>query len=626
MPKRYIILTITFLIFTFNVMSKAEKSSTRNNDNTIYLKAQDQNSKFNIIGTYKGLGLIKSSIIASGPDPNSEYIYSAYTYDSFEIVAVNTSTGNATIFSSPLKDESAVYGMIEGADKNIYLATCPSGHLMRINWETKSIDDLGKILISEQYIFGLTAGIDKKIYGCTYPNAKLFSYDVFTKKIEDLGRMDSTEMYARSISSSNDGFIYIGVGFIKRHLIAYEIATRSFRDILPDSCKGSSVCWISKGNDEKVYASAGKYFLSMDKWNAKVTDRNQYLKTKNALTLKNGNKVKLNDSSVQVFASDKTSKEIKFQYNGSNINLFRITLGPDNNIYGSSVFPLNLVKLNPHTNTIETIGTLGEGEIYSFNSYSDKLMIFAYGAYSPIMVYKPGMNFNPKNSAEGNPWMLNYPFIDSGWRPFASIVNKNTNVYIGSMATYGAVGGSIYVMDQTNGNVKEYKNVVGNQSVFSLCNLPNNNIIGGTYCHGGMGTTISDKEAHIFIWDTKQNKKTFEMTPVPNMEKIDALIVGKKGIVYGFSGSYFFVFNSQTNKIIKTMKHSVGNVIYNAIGQALNGEIYGVSEKGVFHIDTKLNSPELIANYSRKITGGFAINKNLLYFIVGNAIVTYNLF
>jgi outer membrane protein assembly factor BamB len=574
---------------------------------------------------FKGLGLLINKITAPGVKKGSELIYASYSYNNFEIVSINPENGKTKTYFSPLKNERAAYGMTKGPDNHIYIGTSPNAHLMRLNLKDNLIEDLGIPISTEQYIWGLTVGSNNKIYGCTFPNAKLFSYDIQTGKFDDLGRMHEKEMYARYITADNDGFVYIGIGMKQRELIAYEISTGIHRQILPEECKGNGACQVIRGNDTKVYAKAGKYFLSVSKWNAEIIEN---------IPFQNQESIFLSDGRECVFSNDsliikspilKNTKKLKIDYSGNKLDIFRIGIGPDNNIYGSTVLPLNLFKLDTKSKKLSKIGRLGNGEIYSFISYENKLIACAYAGLAPILIYNPTQKYNPDIISGGNPELIRYNEMEESWRPMAVTAGNDKNIYIGSTPGYGKLGGNITCFDPKTGKITQYKDIVKDQSIVSLCTLPDGKLAGATNIQGGGGSYPTQKEAVLFIWDPVSKSKIFETVPLPGQTKIEALIPATNGIVYGFTNEKFFVFDFIERKIILTENHNLGSIIYNGVGMDQNGDIYGLTKKGIFKINKKTNKPEFLAKYKNEITGGFAISEGLVYFISNSEIVSFNL-
>jgi hypothetical protein len=91
---------------------------------------------------------------------------------------------------------------------------------------------------SESYIWQFTTGPDGNIYGATYPHALLIRITPgVAPNFTVLANVGFGQQYARSIAAYTgpkaDGYIYLGIGSVVRHIVAYRIADNTFRDILP---------------------------------------------------------------------------------------------------------------------------------------------------------------------------------------------------------------------------------------------------------------------------------------------------------------------------------------------------------------------------------------------------------
>jgi hypothetical protein len=89
------------------------------------------------------------------------------------------------------------------------------------------------------------------------------------------------------------------------------------------------------------------------------------------------------------------SEKFTTGYRGKDMNIFRIALGPDDRLYGSTAVPGYIFWASPENNELGTIAKAGKGEVYSFLSWRDKLILAAYGFPAPVMVYKPDQPWNP---------------------------------------------------------------------------------------------------------------------------------------------------------------------------------------------------------------------------------------
>jgi hypothetical protein len=585
-----------------------------------------QPTGFKAHGRFMGIGGCLKTLIGPGPEPGSQRLYASHIYggSTLDIVAIDPLTGKTDVFPSPIAGEIGAWALALGADGQVYVGTLPTAHVLRLDWRQRKLVDMGRPSPSESYIWQLALGTDKKLYGCTYPEAKLVRFDPATGKGEDLGRMDPRELYARSVAADDKGFVYVGIGTEKRHLVAYEIATGKHRDILPAEFGGGGGCGVERGDDGVVYGTANQN-LRLEGWNA-IPIKPDQVRHPAPLCLADGRTVSYDNHNVSV-TDPKTGKveTHRTDYKGKSQAYFRIGLGPDGKLYGSTAMPIHFVQAAPDSDQWEELGQPGDGEIYSFLAWKDVLITAAYSGAAPIMIYKPGKPWAPDAKPTGNPWLIHYAGQNAGWRPMAMIAGPGDKVYIGAVAGYGLLGGPLCVLDPATGKVDQYMNVVKDQSVCALAALPDGRIVGGTTVGGGGGSHATQTEAKLFLWDPIKREKLLEIVPAPGQGSIDALAVGKDGLVYGFAGATFFVFDPKEQKVVVHAPHNLGGVEYNAVFPGPDGTLYGLCSKGVFSIAPATQRPAMLASYPGGVGGGFAIRGRQIFFTSGPDIVSYTL-
>jgi hypothetical protein len=590
------------------------------------LTAADQPPGFKLHGRFTGIGLSLATVIGPGPAKGTERLYASHIYngDTLDIVATDPLTGETDVFSSPVAGEIGAWAMVLGPDGHVYIGTLPTAHIMRVDWKTKKLVDMGRPISNEQYIWQLTVGHDKNIYGCTYPSAKLIRFNPATGKSEDLGRMSKTENYGRFISADNKGFVYVGIG-MARDLVAYEIATGQHKSILPQDMKGQGAVYVVQGTDGIVYASAGGKWIRLDGFTATSVAGNSGPITP-PLTLADGRHVSYEGRSVSVQNQDGKAVQSTTGYRGKNLGIFLIGLGPDDRLYGSTGMPAHLLWASPDSDQWGEIANAGSGEVYSFLAWRDKLIAAGYGLTTPVMLYKPDQPWKPGPKPEDNPWQISYKGQTTTWRPMAMIAGPQEKVYIGAISGYGLLGGPLCVFDPATGKLDQYSHVVQDHSVVALAVTAEGMIVGGTTTSGGGGSHPTQTEAKIFLWDPLKREKLFETVAVSGNSSVDALGVGKDGLVYGFANKGFmFVFDTRIRKIIYTKPTGIEQVIFNAIGRGADGNLYGLHAGGIFTIDEKEREIKQIATYPPGVTGGFAIRGKRIYFTSGPQIVSYML-
>ena len=584
-------------------------------------------AKFDLITDYHGIGGAEATVVGAGPALGSERLYVSYTYyqNTFDILSVDPDTGGSTVFANPIPGEFSGYGLVSGPDGNIYMGTAPKAHFVKLDPKRGELVDLGRPAPTEEWIFDTAFGADGRLYGVTYPSAKLVRYTPKIGSLEDLGRLDPTEKYARYIVSSSDGFLYIGIGSNKANVAVLQIATMQRKEILPPDAQSAGIARVYRGLDGNVYASVANRLFRCDHWTAREMTHLSSLPPERSTALRDGRmpavKSELGHLKLTLSrpgANDEVDHEVR--YEGRRLAMFRIAFGPDNALYGSSVLPIHLVHFDLAEHSTTEIGDLGAGEIYSFLNHDGRLLMGAYAGKAPLMSYEPGAAFRP-GVGTGNPLLYSPSGIPAAWRPMAMVEGPDHAVYIGSIATYGALESPLLKFTPDVGSSTLYS-VVHDQSITSLA-VWQKLIIGGSSIGGGTGSHPTQTSASIFAWDPATGKNDFQLVPVPGKAAVLDLIVAPNDHIFGFADDVLFEFDPKRRAVVSQQPLPFSPPIYDSVALDRAGNIWGLTKEGIFTINTKTSKIQLIARSPAEITGGFAMRDGKIYFIAGSSVYSY---
>ena len=585
-----------------------------------------QPGTFEVLGVNRGLGSLVASTVGPGATEGSQRFYLSYLYlnKTIDVVAVDPATGDFQVFKNPAPSEYGARTMVAGPDGKIYLGTLPAAHILCLDPKAGTLADLGRPSSTEQYIWDLGFGADGKLYGATYPQSKLVRYDPASGVLEDLGRMDPTEQYAHYVAGSNDGFVYTGIGTSKANIAAYEIATGQHREILPTAYQVVGQAFVYRGQDGKTYGSLGSWYFRLDGWTATPISASQAAPQEVRNRLSDGRLVTVSDTSVMV-TDPQTGAVARrtFNYRGNQLSIFRVGFGPDGALYASTVLPIHLLRWDPFAASFLQLGDLGGGEIYSFLTRGDQLLLGAYSGLAPLMSYSPAQPFQPGTTGLINPYLMNYVGADSSWRPQAMINGPDGAVYLGAVSGYGLLGGPLTMWDIDWGRVSTYTNLVQDESVVSLA-VFDRMIVGGTTISGGGGSHPTQTSAKLFLYDVDSRSKKFETVPVAGAGTIDDLIVAPNRLVYGIAGSKLFVFDPVARQVVDTRSLPFSGTAYNSVTIAADGHIWGLATAGVFMIDPSTNVATLVAKSPASVTAGFAVDETGIYYASDATLYRYN--
>ncbi|MDR3677631.1 MAG: hypothetical protein P4N24_19275 [Acidobacteriota bacterium] len=585
-------------------------------------------TQFEKLGTLRALGGLTGATVSAGPGGQGERLYLSYLYvgNTVDIVSVDPDTGQFQVFPNPAASEVGARAMITGPDGKVYLGTLEGAHFYCLDPKQGKLMDLGRPSLTESYIWELAFGRDGKLYGVTYGQAKLVRYDPQTGALEDLGRMDPVEEYAHSVAGSDDGFVYVGIGTSKANVAAYQISTGQHREILPVHSQVVGQAGVHRGRDGKVYGVAGNDWYRLDGWNAIPIAANDVSPEVPQNVLKDGRTVDVSANVIRITNPNTGAvTERPFDYQGNELDLFRVAFGPDGSLYASSVLPADLVRFNPRAGAFENLGHIGGGEVYSLLPRHGRLLMAGYGTLASLMIYNPSKPFhedpiaadreahphNPGVDANENPVLDHFAGEDHGWRPEAAMEGPDGQIYVGAVSGYGKLGGPLTIWNVATGAVEEHEQIVQNESVVTLT-AAGKLIVGGTTIGGGGGSHPTEKEAKLFLWDTAAHKKIFETVPVADARGITDLIA-VNGRVFGMAGRTLFVFDPLTRQVIHRSQVDF-SAIYNSVAVGPDGKIWGLSPKGIFQIDPATYQVTLVASAPGRVTAGFAMDSTGIYY------------
>lgn len=623
--------TFASLIAAFVLAEGAAVAESHFNRQQSNVSSRQPSDTFKLVGTYSGIGSMLASVVAPGPTLGSQRLYASYTYsgNTFDVLSIDPDTGNTIVFHNPIPGEYGAWGLISGPDGNVYLGTFPHAHLLKLDPKEETLVDLGRPSSTEAYIWSLAFGSDRRLYGGTYPNCKLVRYDPATEHLDDLGRLDPIQEYARFIAPSKDGFIYAAIG-TNANFAAYQISTGALQEILPPPAQSVAFPKVYLGTDGNVYGTVNGRKFSLNQWTATELNSGAIAPAATTDELSDGRTVSLTESlsvsgaeTLTIEVTDPTTRETvghQVPYAGAEMSLFRIGLGPDGALYGSTAMPANFFRAVPNQNSLEQLGIVGDGEVYSFLSRGDSLLMAAYAGLATLMQYQPEVPF-VQTTGSGNPVTVRFSRDNDSWRPEAMINGPDGNVYVGAIAGYGLLESPLIAWNVEKSSVQLY-DVVPNQSVVSLTSWQNL-IIGGTSSLGGPGSQPTQGDAELFIWNPATQHMDFQIVPVVGAKSITDLVTAANGLVYGIANDTLFEFDPETLRITGRQTLPFSTAIYNSATVDETGRIWGLAESGIFSVDTKSLNATMLASSPLQISGGFAFGHGNIFFISGASVYSY---
>jgi hypothetical protein len=576
---------------------------------------------------FRDLGIpIKEAIIWGahvGPGKTGNYDTIYLSFGQYKaplfLLAVNPDTGETRQFNGPLSSEMGSWGFTVDQENRIYLGSYYHAHLLRFDPKTEKWEDLGQPGgESESFICRITTGIDGKIWGGTFPSAKLFYYDPKTGVSKNFGRMDPDQFYCYPTAGA-DGLIYCAIQFEKMNIVVFNPDKEIKTSLIPLEDRKPGRVNLVRGEDGKIYT---KLFTS-DQW-FRIEGGERLVEVSRSDVpfpkrgLLDGRQFHLVENKILKIQnpSTKEEKEIPLLYEASGSYIFLVGTGPDGRIYGSSMLPLQLFVYNPQNHSLTNLGkaSYANGEVYSMGSYEGKLYLCSYPE-ARLSIYDPKRPLQFGDGEESNPRDLG-PMGGDQYRPRAMLAGPHGKVYIGSYPDYGLMGGALSVYDPKKNEKRVYRDTVKNQSIASLAYIEKLDLIAaGSSIRGGTGTRAIEKEARLILWDPQEEKKVFEIIPVPEAKTILSLAATVDGILYGITDNEkVFVFDSEKREIKKVFDLGFKEPREISLQAGPDGRLYGFASEAIFVIDPKESQISLLAKSPVPITSGMAMLGRKIYF------------
>jgi hypothetical protein len=535
------------------------------------------------------------------------------------LLAVNPDTGEIKQFNGPLPSEMGSWGYTVDHENRIYLGSYYNAHLLRFDPKTEKWDDLGQPGgEKESFICRVTTAADGKIWGGTFPSAKLFSYDPKTGVREDFGRMDPDQFYCYP-TAGEDGLIYCAIQFEKADIVVFDPKKKTKIPLIPGDEREPGRVNLVRGNNGKIYANFStpeRWFLIKDGERLVQVSKSDIPFPQGGLP--DGRQFQNTENSILSIWNPvtKEKKEIPLEYEAAGAYIFVVGVGPDDRIYGSSMLPLRLFVYDPTSQFLTNLGkaSRSNGEVYSMGSLDGKLYLCSYPE-ARLSVYDPNKSLQFGDGEDTNPRDLG-PMGEKLYRPRAMIAGPHGKVFIGGYPDYGLLGGAISVYDPKKNEKRVYRHIIQNQSIASLAYIEKYDLIaGGSSIRGGTGTRAIEKEAKLMLWDPKDEKKIFEIVPVPEAKTILSLAATVEGLLYGITDNEkVFVFEPERREVKKIFDLGFKEPRDTSLQLGPDLRLYGLAKEAIFFIDPRNDQVSLVTKPPVPIHSGMAILDRRIYF------------
>lgn len=463
---------------------------------------------------------------------------------------------------------SSLISMAFDENDNVYLGTFPNGTIVKYDPVKKQFKDFGKQIINGQYLRAMTCkGLT--LYFGEY-GSELYQLDLRTGKREKLtplpydmkiscaGKMSIQGKYFVSMVSCNYN------GKDQDCLIFFDTEKEQWNPFVLEDVYSQ---YITPEKDGMFYykSSTDNAFYSFDL---------QTFQSKKVLEGDTGSAVR-GDGWVQIADPDfpglsyvnvqyngrmyvinfETGKIKKFEnfLHGSPAQIRDMEFGPDGRLYITEFMGTKGAAMDIATKKIEYYH-MSQGE--GIGVVDDRVIFGTYGAaiiydlnpFQPFDYPKTDSpNCNPKIAGE---------LGDGQDRPFV-VKEADGKAIIGSVPTYGQLGGALSIYDPHTGEKEVYRNIIPDQSVTGL-EYKDGIVYGASSIGCGLNVLPTKTYAEIFQFDLKNRKLIKSVVPkLKGLSRpiggIGDLSFGPDGLLWGITNGLLFAMNPATLDVVKEL-------------------------------------------------------------------------
>ncbi|WP_127581566.1 hypothetical protein [Paenibacillus koleovorans] len=602
------------------------------------------------------------------------------------LAAINVDTLSATTYT--LSGAGGGWGITRATDGKVYAGTYSGGKLFQYTPGASGAVDLGQAG-GQSFLWSLAPGLSGSVYMGTFPSAKIMKFTPGSGYTQiGPSPIVSGEQYVRSVEyDPANNTVYAGVG-AHAHLIKYNISSGTGVNVLPagyaseefvanlDIEGGKLFARLIPSYKTAVFDITGGVVTQdaeIDKVTSSIVSEVRgglvyFTKDRVLHTYDIANKtytslgvpfpntfdfafVQLADQTnfpgytlmgISNFMGQLEVAKYNLQTGTvtsaylSNISespttLQNIVKGPDNKIYTSGFLTGGTgIYTSMRSDQIEVKRGIGQSE--GMVVHNNKIY---YGVYPESIIYEhdPFAPWSYSIITQGtNPNRLFDLHADKQDRP-VSMISAEGKIFIGTVPTYGELGGALTIYDPSTGVRTVKRNIVNNQSVISLA-YKDGYIYGGSSVSGGLGAAPTESSAKLFKYNIAAGTTTPISLPVSGLAAVTSVIVGPDNNIWMMAEGYLFIYNPSTGTFAYN-SNLFPSVTYNptaastiildaSLVNAKDGYVYGVIKGTYFfkiHPTTKaVTTLESTANGKVRLIEDEFRN---LYYIGGTDIYRY---
>lgn len=534
---------------------------------------------------------------------------------------------------------------VAGPGGSYYLLSGYDGMLYGLEENAAEPVALARAAAVDSVLYALVPAGGGIYYGGVFPGCGVYRFDSRAKELTQLGAAVEGEDYARALAFDlATQTLYVGVGS-HAALIAWNMTTGEKRNILPEAYRseqfvdevdlrggrlyarclpsargfvldpasgkvlgelpGVNSSEFSEASpvDGAVYCSAsgalcrydpaGGTWRALDvKFNTSVVAFHWRAGEKGTAPMLEA--VMANGSLLRYDPATNTSRMKSLGLEGCPIRIHSLYRSPDGKIVSSAYILRRHGGYDPATGT--TAPYIGVKQTEGATAVGTRLYLGTY-PHADIYTFDTARPSGPENPRVVV--SLNEHGQD---RPFALVPSGDgRQVYIGTLPTYGQLGGALTVLDVATEAVTVYRDGVTSQAVVTLA-WRDGLLYGGTTIYGGLGIEPKTTEARLFVWDPGKKRTVFETVPVAGRMGLGGFNFGPDGLLWGWAEGTLFAFDPAARKVVYSEEKFAsggmrprhfwrGGGATVVAGDSMYGTVYG----NVYRLNLKTRAFEVLA-------------------------------
>ncbi len=399
--------------------------------------------------------------------------------------------------------------------------------------------------LTSRLCFSMAEAKDGKIYFASYPEARLEVYDPQTASVTEVTRLDEEEKYPTSLAVAPDGWIYAGLGTVRRTLVAYHPETGERRQLVPDEERETGYAVVLTDDDGQVYASFGpeipysRPFRLLKEGAVTETVRpkmsirsasrppNSLYALRNSLTFPDGGAIEsldLIERRLVYRRADGSKATPSFDYASEGASISAVVAGRDGKIYGCTDHPMVLWEYDPATSKSRILGhdpRVGGGNMTRLINWKNLLVSNTY-AKGDLFAFDPRQPMQTKGDTT-NPVLLDHSAPEVS-RPRTTVAHPDgRHILSTGWPAYGKVGGGMLLYDmeaRQRTALIPSEALSPDQSISALIALPGGDLLFGTSTSTPGGGNPRTNAAKVGRFNWKEKKTQWLMTPLEDQHSI----------------------------------------------------------------------------------------------------------